>query len=289
MNGLLRAIIWLYIWLLHLYPPDFRAVFAEEMTAVFVQVVSEAAKQGWWIFSVVFLRELRDLPPNLARAHWYSLTKGGLSGMTIRKKPEWFFYPAWICLQAIAVPIAFILSFAVVLIAVKGVGGYIYVGGVRYITEDYLFDYIFISTNVLMTGILQFLLLRRYLPHMGAWILVTLAGGLLGTALIFGWLRVAPHLGTGGLPAPSWAIDSVFIFLGFSVGVGQWLLLRRRLPQAGWWIVANVFGWGMLRLATSNSLTQINVLLITLLPACATAAALGYLMNQALSLASQDS
>ena len=267
--------------MMHLYPRIFRTEFKEEMTAVFAQAVVEAAKRGWLSVTAVFLRELRDLPPNIAREHWRSLTKGEIPMITIRKKPEWFFYPAWIIFQALAIPIAFILSFAIVLIALKIVGGYIYLGGVRYITEDYLFNYIFFPTNILMMGLLQYVLLRRYLPRMGAWILVTVAGGLVGTIFLFGWFSVAPYFGEVGVTVESWAIDSVFIFLGFSVGVGQWLLLRRRLPKAGWWIVANIVGWGVLRLVIGNTLDQFDIVALGVLPACATAVALAFLINQA--------
>ena len=31
--------------------------------------------------------------------------------------------------------------------------------------------------------------------------------------------------------------------IGLSAGMAQWLILRRRFPQAGWWIGANVLGW----------------------------------------------
>jgi hypothetical protein len=71
------------------------------------------------------------------------------------------------------------------------------------------------------------------------------------------------------------------MILGFSVGVGQWLLLRRRLPQAGWWIVAHVVGWGLLRLVTGNTLSGFDVLALGVLPACVTAVALAFLINQA--------
>lgn len=79
----------------------------------------------------------------------------------------------------------------------------------------------------------------------------------------------------------SWAIDPEFIVLGLSVGVGQWLLLRRRLPQAGWWIGANVVGWGLLGLITGDTLGQFDLLALGKLPACVTAVMLALLLNQA--------
>ncbi len=270
----------LFAWLLGLYPADFQDEFGAEMTAVFTQAMMASRNK-----TAVFLRELRDLLPNLAREHWRAFTKGKNPMTAIKRKPEWFFYPAWVILQALAIPLAVALSFAIIFIILKIVGGYIYVGGVRHITEDYLLDYIFFPANSLMTGLLQYFLLRRYLPRIGSWILVTAVGALLGAVLILGWR----NWGMTREISNSWALDPVFMILGFSVGVGQWLLLRRRLPQAGWWIVAHVVGWGLLRLVTGNTLSGFDVLALGLLPACVTAVALAFLINQAAPLAPEHS
>ncbi|MCP4415579.1 MAG: hypothetical protein GY805_03090 [Chloroflexi bacterium] len=288
MRTLTRILGWLYAQSLKLYPPDFRDAFGEEMTAVFTQTMMDAVERGRWGVAAVLLHELRDLPPNLAREHWHSFTKGESPMTSIHRKPEWFFYPAWIILQALAIPAAFILSFAILFVALKFIGDYVYVNGVRHITEDYLFDYIFFPANSLMTGLLQYWLLRRYLSRIGSWILVTAAGALLGAVLIFGWLNAAAYLGIAeGMP-DSFALDPVFMILGFSVGMGQWLLLRRRLPQAGWWIAAHVIGWGLLRLVTGNTLEQFDLLALSVLPACVTAVALALLINQAGLLEPKD-
>ena len=64
-------------------------------------------------------------------------------------------------------------------------------------------------------------------------------------------------------------------------GLGQWLLLRRRLPRAGWWIVANVTGWSLFVLITGPSLDQFWFMVLGALPACATAVTFWLLTNQA--------
>jgi hypothetical protein len=69
--------------------------------------------------------------------------------------------------------------------------------------------------------------------------------------------------------------------MGFSIGLAQWLLLRLRLSWAGWWIAANILGWGLLGLVTpGESIGQFGLLTLGLLPACATAAMLAWLMNE---------
>lgn len=195
--------------------------------------------------------------------------------MTTIKKPEWFFYPAWIILTMLCVPIAFVLNLAILRVITIFVGDFIYVDGVRHITEDYLSMYTFISLVGLLTGLLQYRLLRRYLPHMGWWVLATTGGWLLGALLILisGWLNFWTY--------ESFDIDLAFIVMGLSIGVGQWLLLRRLLPWAGWWVGANVVGWGLLGLVTGDSLDQFGLLALGFLPACVTAVMLALLMNRA--------
>jgi hypothetical protein len=244
------------------------------MTAVFAQAMMEAAERGRRAVTAVYLRELREMPFNLAREHWHSLTKKELP-MTTIKKPEWFFYPIWIILTMLCVPIAFIFDYAILRVITIFVGDFIYVDGVRHITEDYLWWYTFVPIVGLLTGLLQYGLLRRYLPHMGWWVLATTGGWLLGALLIVisGWLNFWSY--------KSFDIFLAFIVMGLLIGVGQWLLLRRRLPRAGWWVGANVVGWGLLGLITGDSVNQLGLLALGLLPAFVTAVVLALLMNRA--------
>lgn len=54
------------------------------------------------------------------------------------------------------------------------------------------------------------------------WLAVTALGWLLGGVL---------------LPEPA------SVIAGLVIGVLQWVVLRQRLPQAGWWILASAAGW----------------------------------------------
>jgi hypothetical protein len=190
------------------------------------------------------------------------------------ERPRWFFYLLWILSTLLCIPIAFFLDLIIMRIVILFVGDYIYVDGVRHITEDYLGIYTFIPIVGLLTGVLQYWLLRRYLPHMGWWVAATIGGWLLGVflSLIPSWLNWTN---------PLFNLDLAFIVMGLSIGVVQWLLLRRRLPRAGWWIGANVAGWGLLALITEgNSIGQFGLFTLGFLPACATALMLALLMKQ---------
>ncbi|MBI3152737.1 MAG: hypothetical protein HYZ21_11430 [Chloroflexi bacterium] len=193
---------------------------------------------------------------------------------TIHKKPEWFFYPTWIILSSLSVPLAFLLDLLVLRLIINFVGEYIDVNGVRHITEDYLYMYTFVPLVGLLTGLLQYGLLQRYWPRMGWWVLATIVGWLLGMLV----LVISNWLGWKGL---STDLDLVFIVMGLSIGVGQWLLLRQRLPSAGWWIGANGVGWGLLALITvGNTIDQFGLLTLGFVPACVTAAVLALLVKQ---------
>ena len=189
-------------------------------------------------------------------------------------EPRWSFYAAWILLTSLSIPIAFLLTLIVLRIITLVVGDIIYVNGVRHITEDYLWIYPFIPIVGLLTGGLQYRLLRRYLPRMGGWVLATAGGWLLGVLLI-----ALP--GRESLINEFLGMSLVFLLMGLAIGVGQWLLLRERLAHAGWWIAANLAGWGLLGLIRAdNTLDQFSLFLIGLFPACVTALVLALLLKR---------
>ena len=96
------------------------------------------------------------------------------------KKPAWSFYLNWIVLTVLSIPIAYFFSILILKLITNLVGDYVVVNGVRHISEDYLAMYILIPVLSVFTGALQFALLRQYLPRMGWWVLVTVAGWFLG-------------------------------------------------------------------------------------------------------------
>ena len=193
--------------------------------------------------------------------------------ITNHEKPRWSFYATWILLTSLSIPIAFFLTLIVLRIITRVVGDVIYVEGVRHITEDYLWIYPFIPIVGLLTGGLQYGLLRRYLPRMGGWVLATAGGWLLGVLLI-----ALP--GRENLINEFLGMSLVFLLMGLGIGVGQWLILRERLAHAGWWIAANLAGWGLLGLIRAdNTLDQFSLFVIGLLPACVTALVLALLMK----------
>jgi len=194
---------------------------------------------------------------------------------------RWSLFLLWVILTILCIPIALVIDFGLMRILVAVIGDYISVNGVRHITEDYLYMYTLVPIAGFVTGTLQYGVLRRYLPHMGWWVVTTTAGWIVGAclALVPDWINWTNPLMTMRL---------AFLELGLAIGIAQWLLLRRRVSRAGWWIAASVVGWGLLAVIPGDQMVgPLVVLLLGLIPACATAATLVLLMRQVQSKAAQ--
>jgi len=85
-------------------------------------------------------------------------------------------------------------------------------------------------------GAAQWVVLRRYFSQAWWWILASTAGWIVGWAIITSGLFLSPGSG------PFTAIVSGAIF-GLTMGVAQWLILRRWTRFAGLWILASIPGW----------------------------------------------
>ncbi len=84
------------------------------------------------------------------------------------------------------------------------------------------------------------------LPLWGLWTLATAAGwGLAGFAgLPVGRVMVAEG-SVGVIFSVAFNMGLLGALIGALIGVFQWLFLRRRIPLAGWWILATALGWGV--------------------------------------------
>jgi hypothetical protein len=66
MNGFILA---LYLWLVRLYPPGFRAEFGEELRQVFSQALGDCSRQHRFSALSLIAREMRDLPASMFIQH----------------------------------------------------------------------------------------------------------------------------------------------------------------------------------------------------------------------------
>ena len=83
-----------------------------------------------------------------------------------------------------------------------------------------------------LVGIAQWIVLRSLFRQAGWWILASAPG----------WAASHELLGTV-LP-----VGDVFLYgavIGASIGAAQWLVLRRWVYRAGWWVVITILGWAV--------------------------------------------
>jgi hypothetical protein len=199
--------------------------------------------------------------------------------ITNNRKPGWFFYPAWVALSSLSIPIAFTIYWALISLAKEAVGGTIQVGGQPRITEDYLMPYIFWPAIGLVTGFLQYLLLRRHLPRIGGWVVATTSGLLLG--LIGGRFIYLTLYGILDVRA-IWFETLMTALAGGAMGLAQWLVLNQRVRHAAMWILANVLSWGVVGwgAATLSNQMVIPAVGVVLIPGITTSLALWLMLDR---------
>jgi hypothetical protein len=92
-----------------------------------------------------------------------------------------------------------------------------------------------------LPGFLHWLILRRWFPHAGWWVLASGAGSLLGY-FVTGWgLGVADT--QGETTFARFAVPASMAVAGAAVGTLQWVVLRRWVSRAGWWVLASSISW----------------------------------------------
>ena len=82
-------------------------------------------------------------------------------------------------------------------------------------------------------GYFQWVVLRERIAGAGLWGLASALG-----------LGLAMGASAAANPAENPAMAGVFMAFAFGAagGILQWLILRRKVPQAGWWLLANLLG-----------------------------------------------
>jgi len=95
---------------------------------------------------------------------------------------------------------------------------------------QFLFAGVYLAAAGVAVAALQWLVLRQKLNRAWRWALASAAGWALGYLLALALGRFEPSFLTG-------------LLLGTTAGAAQWLILRREVHWAGWWIVLSAVGW----------------------------------------------
>jgi hypothetical protein len=138
-----------------------------------------------------------------------------------QRKPHWSFLPLWVVANAIAYSVGGIISFFVN----------------DYVSGDFG---IFLTFAVMSIAIAlaQWLVIKSQILGWG-WLVMTWVGGSFGG--FFGsWASFQVAVTYGD------AVDFLAIYgclRGFTTGLAQWTILRKRFKLADWWIVWTTFSW----------------------------------------------
>ena len=118
--------------------------------------------------------------------------------------------------------------------------------------------YMGVAAGVTVAGALQWLVLRRQVARAGWWVVTgIMSGAVVGVLAVgLGWGvsvvgRLVGGAAWGANWGPDWSADPggdvgwvAGVAAGGTVlGVLQWLVLRRQVARAGWWVLASTVGW----------------------------------------------
>ncbi len=95
--------------------------------------------------------------------------------------------------------------------------------------------YVGIAAGGILAGVLQWLVLRRFLARAGSWVTATIGGVAIVGIVVFGLGAVDADLG--------W-VTGVGLF-GTIVGILHWRILRHLCGRSIWWVAASTVGWIM--------------------------------------------
>jgi len=198
---------------------------------------------------------------------------------TERRNVGWLLIAGWIGLNTVSLLLAWGGTMLVLSLIVKVVGDTIQVAGQTRITEDYLAMYVILPLLGLLTGLLQYLILRRFIPRIGWWILATFMGWMIP----FIMLRVAQFIFPSGIEIFNKVLTASLLLAlaGAFLGLVQWVVLKSKVSHSGWWILFSLLGWGLTGLVVGATISDsYDFFAILLLPALVTGLGLWLLLNR---------
>jgi hypothetical protein len=272
MKKIIELVSWLYKGLIYLYPAQYRADFGDELAGVFTCMINDSAQEGPFALFKTCLRELWDLPGNIAWAHIRSLRGAGHMKIWMNSQPVQFSLRSGAGIGA-----SFLAFNLLALLGSKLLGGENFVGTMF---STYVILFAFIMLFALVFGIVMAFAFRnlRYtkyfvllgitwflLPHVldflfpNTWgklsleitnvVIYAINGALLGACLnpwrsdtrkffqfaLAGWV---------GLPLArvlaSWLLKPIYAFMGISSSQQPILNIVSALTASVYWAVVGL-------------------------------------------------
>jgi hypothetical protein len=285
----------LFECLLHLYPPHFRGEFSAEIRAVFLSRTREAEVHGGASWLAAAFQEITELVISIFRECWHELrvrkektmvpedqlqkdagAEGGwIPVLRPAGTPGALWFTGWTLLTTAAIPAALIAMAPLTVMFIWLINLGVKAGFWPAAQQSTLGLLGFLISFALVLALVQWYLLRRFLPKAWLWFIATGAGVLLGA------LAVGLSLGRSSVQSwhPIWIMAAVLLPVGLALGLAQWLYLRRFLPNAFWIIFIDVLAAGSILLA-GGAFTSPVELMVLVLPGVITGLGLLLLLSQ---------
>ena len=287
-----NLVLHLYECLLGLYPPRFRREFSTEIRGVFLSRIHEAEARAGYSWLGTAFQEILGLVISILRECWHELRVrkekamvpedqlpkdgGGMRVLRPAGTPGALWFTGWTLLTTAAIPAALITTpvIAALFVGLINLGGK---AGFWPSAGTFPAEALgFLISLAFTLSLVQWYLLRKFLPRARLWFLATGAGVLLGG------LVTGPFL--LGSSAQNWDPFLIFAALllpvGLALGLAQWLYLRRFLPNAFWIIFVDVLAAGSI-LVAGRTYTSLAELAVFVLPGAITGLGLWFLLGHA--------
>ncbi len=201
---------------------------------------------------------------------------GVTSPLEMVRVPDWRWILRWVALTTLAIPAALLLMvpFAATLMPIFNLG--VGAGIIYSYDPDILRAIGLIISFSLTLATTQWLLLRNYLPNARGWFLATGTGLLIGGILIGAGTFVL----SGVKVEQSWGTAIALLLVGCTLGVAQWLILRRVLPNAFWIVIIDIAAACSLLLAGRSITNILELLIILILPGGITGMGVWFLIRK---------
>jgi len=106
-------------------------------------------------------------------------------------------------------------------------------------------NFTLVAVHVSVVSSMQWLVLRRRISRAGWWVLAGTVGCSVAWVVGYGVAVAAGYSETTEGFAAVLGLTLVAALGGAAAGILQWLVLRRRISRAGWWVLASTVGWGL--------------------------------------------
>jgi hypothetical protein len=280
-----RLGLWLFEFLLLLYPPRFRREFAPEIRGVLLSRLREAGRRGGWVWLAAALQEIAALVMSILRERWHERraqkektmvpensqqAASGQEGLRLlAPRPAGIHAALWLAgwtlLTTAAIPAALFVAPPVTVGFIWLINLGAKAGFWPAAPDSILQVLVRLTSFALVLASVQWFLLRKFLPRVGLWFIATGAGVLIG-GLIVALFLSGPSIQSWD---PLWLMGAILLPVGLAIGLAQWMYLRRFLPHAFWIIFLDVLAAASILLA-GGTFTSVAELMVLGLPGAIT-------------------